>query len=43
VNAALFLIGMVIETSASIVVLAPLLLPVAVASASIRCTSASSW
>ncbi|MBP7468872.1 MAG: TRAP transporter large permease subunit, partial [Thauera sp.] len=31
VNAALFLIGMVIETSASIVVLAPLLLPVAVA------------
>ncbi len=30
VNAALFLIGMVIETSASIVVLAPLLLPVAV-------------
>jgi C4-dicarboxylate transporter, DctM subunit len=31
VNAALFVIGMFIETSASIVVLAPLLLPVAVA------------
>jgi C4-dicarboxylate transporter DctM subunit len=43
VNAALFVIGMFIETSAAIIVLAPILAPVACTSASTRCTSASSW
>ena len=41
VNAALFVIGMFIETSAAIIVLAPILAPVAACtSASTRCTSA---